>query len=143
MRRLLVSAALLTLLLLPGPAVSETISVVERPDAALGNDHYAGNRAPLAPSPLVKLPAGSIRPMGWVRRQLELEAEGFIGHLDELSGFVRKENNSWLSPTGEGENPWEELPYWLKGFGDLGYVLGDERIIREARVWTEAAISGR
>jgi len=39
------------------------------------NRHYAGNRAPLLPSPLIKLPTGSIRPEGWLRQQLELMAE--------------------------------------------------------------------
>ncbi|MBD3174174.1 MAG: transcriptional initiation protein Tat [Armatimonadia bacterium] len=41
--------------------------------------------------------------------------------------------------TGQGGG-WEELPYWLKGLGDLGYVLGDERIIAEARKWLDAIL---
>jgi len=120
------------------------ISAVRSPDTAKGNDFYVGNRPPLLPSPLIKLPIGSIKPQGWLRRQLELEAEGFFGHLTEISRFLKKEGNAWLSPAGEGHSYWEEVPYWLKGFGDLGYVLGDERIIKEARLWIEAAVaSGR
>lgn len=104
---------------------------------------YAGNRAPLLASPFRKLPIGSIRPEGWLRKQLEMEAAGFTGHLDELSGFLRKPNNAWLSPTGDGRNGWEEVPYWLRGFGDLGYVLGDRRIINEAKVWLNAMIASQ
>jgi len=113
------------------------------PDTAQGNKFYPGNRPPLLASPFVKLPAGAIRPQGWLRKQLELEAEGFSGHLHELSGFLREEGNAWLSPKGEGHSAWEELPYWLKGYGDLGYVLGDQRIIKDARRFVEAALASQ
>jgi hypothetical protein len=79
-----------------------------------------------------------------LRRQLELEAEGFSGRLGELSGFLKPEGNAWLSPKGEGDRScWEELPYWLKGFGNLGYLLDDPRIIKEARRWLEAAMASQ
>ena len=117
----------------PAAGDEQRVGTVDRPGAWAGqNSLYVGNRAPLAPSPLVKLPIGAIRPEGWLRRQLELQAAGFHGHLGEISRFLKKENNAWLSPSGEGEAFWEELPYWLKGFGDCGYVLGDERVTREA-----------
>lgn len=119
------------------------ITFVERPAASQAKHLYVGNRAPLLPSPLIKLPVGAIKPEGWLRKQLQLEAEGFTGHLTRLSRFLREEGNAWLSPTGEGHSGWEEVPYWLKGFGDLGYVLGDKRIINEARKWIEAAIASQ
>ncbi len=117
------------------------MTALERPPTTPAVALYVGNRPPLRPSPLVKLPIGAIRPRGWLRTQLQLQAEGFSGRLPELSEFLRKEGNGWLSPDGEGAHGWEEVPYWLKGFGDLGYVLGDERIIREARVWIEGALA--
>jgi len=119
------------------------VTVVARPDVDAKNDHYVSNREPLLPSPFVKLPIGAVQPRGWLREQLRLEADGFVGHLTEISRFLKKENNAWLSPKGEGRNGWEEVPYWLKGFGDVGYVLGDERIIAEARTWIEAAIASQ
>ncbi len=124
-------------------AAGTHIEVVEQPDTKATNTFYVDNRPPLTPSPFIKLPIGAITPHGWVRRQLELEADGFTGHLLEISRFLKKENNAWLSPKGEGHSPWEELPYWLKGFSNLGYVLGDKRIIDEAQTWIEAAIASQ
>ena len=105
---------------------AETIDVVDRPSLEQKNDHYVSNRAPLVQSPLIKLPIGSIKPRGWLRKQLELQAGGFFGQLPELSRFLIKEGNPWLSPDGVGEKFWEEVPYWLKGYGDLAYVLNDK-----------------
>lgn len=117
------------------------VTTVELPRRAGANRHYVSNRAPLLPGPLVKLPIGSIIPKGWLRRQLELLADGMMGHLPELSEYCRIEGNAWISPSGEGHHPWEEVPYWLRGFGDLGYVLQDERITREARRWIDGILS--
>jgi DUF1680 family protein len=124
-------------------ADEERIQAVPRPDVEPPNPFYVRNRAPLLPSPLVKLPIGAIQPQGWLRKQLELEAAGFSGHLTEISAFLKKDGNAWLSPDGTGEHGWEEVPYWLKGFGDLGYVLADPRIIAEARVWLEGALKSQ
>jgi len=120
-----------------------TITVTSMPPAGGTNDFYLGNRAPLAPKPFRKLPIGAITPEGWVRKQLELQADGFSGHLNEISDFLKKENNAWLSPTGEGEHGWEEVPYWLKGFGDLGYLLNSDRINKESKFWIEHVLSNQ
>ncbi|HMJ66423.1 MAG TPA: beta-L-arabinofuranosidase domain-containing protein, partial [Candidatus Binatia bacterium] len=100
-------------------------------------------REPLLPSPLIKLPIGAIEPRGWLRHQLELEANGMTGRLPEISKWCNFESNAWASAKGEGHSGWEELPYWLKGYGDLGYVLKDERIIGEARKWIDAVLSSQ
>lgn len=126
-----------------GMAAAETAGTVARPDAGRKNAFYVGNREPLLQSPLIKLPIGSIEPRGWLRKQLELQADGFFGHLLELSRFLVKDNNPWLSPEGEGEKYWEEVPYWLKGFGDLAYVLGDQKMIAEAKEWIDAVIASQ
>ena len=122
---------------------SENIDIVKQVDTGSRNKHYVGNRKPLIQSPLTKLPIGSIKPQGWLRKQLELQAEGFFGHLPELSRFLIKEGNPWLSPEGVGEKFWEEAPYWLKGYGDLAYVLGDEKMIKEAKVWINGVLGSQ
>lgn len=120
-----------------------TVKNVDLPRVGGVNRFYVGNRAPLAPAPFRKLPIGSIKPRGWVRKQLELEANGFTGHLEEISEFLKHDNNAWLSPTGEGVHGWEEVPYWLKGCGDLGYVLGDKRITQDAKFWLDHVMNGQ
>lgn len=112
-------------------------------DASRGNSLYVGNRVPLLPSVFRKLPVGSIIPKGWIRKQLQLEADGFTGHLTEISPWLAKKNNAWLSKDGIGEHGWEEVPYWLKGFGDLGYVLGDARIRKESQIWIEGILGSQ
>ena len=119
------------------------VACVKQPPTDARNVFFVSNREPLAPSPFVKLPIGAIVPQGWLRRQLELEAEGMTGHLTEISPWCKAEGNAWLSPKGEGHSPWEELPYWLKGFGDLGYVLKDDRIAKESRRWIEGVLASQ
>lgn len=118
-----------------------SVRVVVSPPTDGQNNYYVGNRPPLLSNPLIKLPVGTVRPEGWLRRQLELEAEGFTGHPTEISEFCKFEGSAWASPQGIGHHGWEELPYWLKGFGDLGYVLGDKRIIGETKKWIDGILS--
>jgi hypothetical protein len=119
------------------------IRVIESVSAGDRTNFYVGNREPLLPSPLIKLPIGAITPKGWLRHQLELEAQGMTGHLTEISKWCKFAGNAWASADGQGHSGWEELPYWLKGYGDLGYVLNDEKIIRQARQWIEAVLSSQ
>ena len=72
-----------------------------------------------------------------------LQAEGFHGHLGEISRFLKKEGNAWLSQDGRGDHGWEETPYWLKGYGNCAYLLRDRAMIAEAEVWIEGAISSQ
>jgi len=128
----------LSLLIVPPVLLAGTdrVAVVTVPPAEPRNGWYAGNRDPLQPSPFLRLPVGSIVPKGWLRQQLELDANGLSGRLPEVSSFVKFEGNAWAN--SKGNNGWEEMPYWLKGFGDLGYVLRDERITADAKKWIEA-----
>ncbi len=111
----------------------------ESPPDAVVNSYYISNRAPLKPSPLVKLPIGQIEVRGWLLSQLQLMRSGFTGHLPEISRFL-KEDSGWLTLRGKG---WEEMPYWLKGYGDLAYLLKDQEMIATARKWIEAILGSQ
>lgn len=119
------------------------VTVVHQLPVESVNSFYIGNKPPLLPSPLIKLPIGAIEPNGWLRKKLELQANGFHGHLEEISTFLKKENNAWLSPEGKGDNGWEEVPYWLKGYSNCAYVLGNKDMIKEAEVWLNATINSQ
>src|SRR6059036_2254260 len=134
-RRRAGTQCLLALCLFP---VLALLSVALAKAASGAEPLYLGNRPPLAPSPFMKLPIGSITPKGWLRGQLELEANGMTGHMPEISKWCKFEGNAWSDPNGQGHSAWEGLPYWLKGYGDLGYVLQDQRIIKETRKWVDA-----
>lgn len=107
------------------------------------NAYYINNRLPLKQNFLIKLPVGSIRPEGWLGRYLELQRDGLTGNLGEISAWLSKNNNAWLSKDGSGEHGWEEVPYWLKGYAHLGYILKDKKILDEAKVWLEGAIQSQ
>jgi hypothetical protein len=109
---------------------------VRVPPAATPNAHYVSNRPPLMTSPLVKLPIGAIESRGWLLSQLQMMRNGFTGRLAELSRFLR-DDSGWVTNKGQG---WEEMPYWLKGHGDLGYLLRDPAMRREAERWLSCVI---
>ncbi len=117
------------------------IQTVDRMPVDSYNDYYVSNREPLQPQQFIKLPAGSIEPEGWIRKQLELQKDGLCGHLGEISAWLQKENNAWL--TNGGEWGWEEVPYWLRGYGNMAYALKDERLLKETGYWIEAILAGQ
>jgi len=112
-------------------------TTVTRPFTKTSNSFYTGNRSPLLPLNFIKLPVGSIESKGWIKKYLELQRNGLTGKLGEISAWLEKKNNAWFSEDGKGERGWEEVPYWLKGYGDLGYILRDEKIINETKLWLE------
>src|SRR5258705_11842531 len=125
----------------PLAAAELKLTTVEAPPSNLTNSFYVHNSEPLVPSAFIKLPIGSITMKGWLRHQLDLEADGMIGHLEEISKWCNIRSNAWVDPKGKGHSGWEELPYWLKGYGDLGYVLKDQTIRANAVKWIEAILA--
>ena len=123
--------------------VNAEMKIVQAPPNNAVNSFYVGNRQPLLPNPLIKLPVGTVQPRGWIRHQLELMAKGFTGHLSEISKYCLIIDNSWVSPDGRGKDGWEEAPYWLRGYIELGYILNDERIIDESKQWVEGVLSSQ
>ena len=66
------------------------------------------------------LPLGSIRPDGWLKQQLLIQANGLSGKLDEFWPDVR--DSRWFGGHTEG---WERAPYWLDGLIPLAFLLDD------------------
>src|SRR3954453_14832826 len=91
--------------------------------------HQPPGLAPLVYKPL---PLGSIRPAGWLREQLLVQAAGLSGHLDEFWADV--EDSAWIGGRQEG---WGRGPYWLDGVVPLGILLGDPKLKAKAAHWVD------
>ncbi len=98
--------------------------------AAEVNKHYPTNREPLIPSRLVPLPLGAVKPEGWLKDQLVVQANGLTGHLDEFWPSLAA--NPW-----KGGDGWERPPYYLDGLVGLAYLLEDERLIKKTQSWMD------
>jgi len=101
---------------------------------------YHLNRAPLQPSKFLRLPPGSAKAHGWLAHQLQLQVDGLAGRMSEISDYLDYDNCGWIDPS---KNAWEELPYWLRGFGDLGYVTGDKRVLDLSEKWIDGIIDAQ
>jgi uncharacterized protein len=69
------------------------------------------------------LPLGAIKPAGWLKQQLQVQAAGLSGHLDEFWPDIKA--SAWFGGKAEG---WERVPYWLDGLVPLAYLLDDDRL---------------
>lgn len=107
------------------------------------NRSYHSNRAPLQTGPLIKLPVASFKPAGWLGKALQLQRDGLAGHLGEISIWLTRKDNAWLRTDGNGEYGWEEVPYWLRGYARIAYILGDQRMLDESKVWIEGTLSSQ
>lgn len=74
----------------------------------------------LAAPSFAPLPLGAIRPLGWLDRQLRIQANGLTGHLDEFWPDIA--DSQWFGGRAEG---WERAPYWLDGAIPLAWILDD------------------
>ena len=76
-----------------------------------------------------------IKPSGWLRAQLEVQARGLSGNLDRVWKDVR--DSMWI---GGGSEGWERVPYWLDGFIPLAYLLESDDMIGRAKKYMDAII---
>ncbi len=76
-----------------------------------------------------------IKPSGWLRRQLDIQARGLSGNLDKVWKDIG--DSRWIGGSAEG---WERVPYWLDGFIPLAYLLDDEELKERAKKYIDAII---
>ncbi|MBE6811248.1 MAG: hypothetical protein E7523_00015 [Ruminococcaceae bacterium] len=77
-----------------------------------------------------------IKPEGWLRRQLEIQAQGLSGNLHKIWPDIR--DSKWVGGDREG---WERVPYWLDGFVPLAYLLKNDEMITTVKKYIDAIVS--
>jgi hypothetical protein len=88
------------------------------------NVAYYGALSPLAP--------GAVRPEGWLRGWLEMQAAELGSKLPQVSWPFTEPY--WAGEeTGESWWPWEQKAYWLDGATRLALVLDDKDLMAQVR----------
>lgn len=99
---------------------------------------YTPNLSPLAPTAFLRLPPGSVTAQGWLAGQLQAQLAGLCGRYQDTSHFLDLGTSGWIVPANVG---WEEVPYWLRGYGDLAYVTGDSTALSSAERWINGILA--
>ena len=132
----------LALMLITACCQAQTsVTIVDCPDREQTNANYTNFREPLQQAPLLKLPVGKVQPKGWLRKYLELQRDGLNGQLGTVSAWLDKNNNQWLS--NQGDHGWEEVPYWIRGYSSLAFILDDAAMKSEVDTWINAVLSNQ
>jgi len=112
-----------------GAAAASVALAAGLPDA-LSAEPVAASSRPYAA--LRSLPAGAIKPEGWLKLHMEGQAR-LAGALPEIS-FPFFSGTYW---EGAEDSPawytWEQKAYWVDGATRLGLVLGDDALLAKGR----------
>ncbi len=87
------------------------------------------------PSHFAPLPLPAIKPAGWLKDQLRIQADGLSGHLDEFWPDIKE--SAWFGGKAEG---WERVPYWLDGLVPLAYLLDDPALKAKVKKAVDAIL---
>jgi len=92
----------------------------------------------LEPCSFERLPLGMVEPRGWLQRQLEIQADGLSGNIDET--WKDLSDNAWLGGEFDG---WERGPYYADGLVPLAYLLSDEDLVAKAEQWVDGFLDAQ
>lgn len=87
----------------------------------------------LARTALAPLPLGSVKPRGWLKDQLQIQAAGLSGHIEEIWPDLGP-SNAWRGGNGDA---WERGPYYLDGLVPLAFLLDDQALLAKMQVWMD------
>ena len=143
--------ALCAAVLVPAAAVSALVRNVLRIPASQRNSFYPCNRAPLLPEAVLRLPYGAVAVHGWVHNMLGIESHGMEGRMDEVKSgrdvvdgpadWCNYNKTAWTHRGSMSANGWEELPYWLRGYVPMAYLLKNKRMMADAAHWIHGIMS--
>lgn len=75
----------------------------------------------IIPNKLYPFSAAEVKPLGWMKEQLETQLKGLSGNLHKFWPDIK--DSKWIGGDQEG---WERVPYWLDGYIPLVYLLDDK-----------------
>lgn len=98
-------------------------------------------------SKLQRIQLGKITALGWIRQQLEIEANGSNGHMDELEpemltkAFISKklDYDIGVSDISWAYNHLSGYYWW--GLIQLAFILDDERLKEKAEKWVNGVLA--
>jgi hypothetical protein len=129
-------------------AATRAASATTSPNAAPATSREpVANGKALSPNAFLLLPLGAIRPTGWLRRQLEVQAQGLSGQLDETWPDVGP-NSGWHLRVPEGEEPVFTVngqaitPSITKGFARIEREWRDNDVLRVTFVMKPRFVEG-
>jgi hypothetical protein len=99
------------------------------------NKYYPSGRAPLEATKYVKLPFGAVKPLGWLSTQLDLQANGMTGHIDEFYGPLKNINT--VSRTLEYH--W----CYYEGLMLTAYLSNNQKLITKAKAAVDYIINSQ
>jgi hypothetical protein len=82
--------------------------------------------------------AKELKPSGWLKRQLQIQAEGLSGNLDKIWPDIR--DSRWAGGNRDG---WERVPYWLDGFIPLAWLLDSEDLKARAKRYIDHIVAAQ
>ncbi len=83
-----------------------------------------------------KLPLGAVKPAGWLKSQLEAQAAGLTGNIDDF--WPDLVNSSWRGGMEKHGNADRII---LDGLVPLAYLLDDKRLIEKVKIWIEPILA--
>lgn len=84
------------------------------------------------------LPLGTVKPSGYLKTQMLLQAKNLTGNMELYDEFGS--NSGWLGGSGES---WERGPYYVRGLVALAYALNDNGLIKRAAKWIDYAVDNQ
>lgn len=106
------------------------LTVPQRENAVKRGESHAATVA------LYTLYRPGLKPAGWLKKQLEIQAAGLSGHLDQVWPDIR--DSRWIGGDKDG---WERVPYWLDGFIPLAWLLEDKDLQARAKRYIDAILA--
>ncbi|KAG2184838.1 hypothetical protein INT43_000751 [Umbelopsis isabellina] len=133
-----------TYLGLQGCAVSDNATLAASDDGSGAQQWQflpvgASASTPLEPFQFAPLNVGEIKPAGWLRDQLQIQANGLAGHLYDFYSYINA--NPWVGGSSDYADLHESGPYWLNGMVPLAFQLEDDRLLGQVNDYVNYIIS--